>query len=159
MTVNRIGGLQSSLLSELTQILPRPAGGSLYENDLLSIKTHQPEDLAEVRIEKVLDMTGLIVGGSRTGENDQMPPLKMTDTGLILVTEIDPGLDNRVYELLEWVGHTVVPHWGGCNLTELLHKEDNPITYQDNVHFIHFLSCSHDWCKSVENQNHENNMI
>ena len=113
MTVNRIGGLQSSLLSELTQILPRPAGGSLYENDLLSVKTHQPEDLAEVRIEKILDMTGLIVGGSRTGEDDQVSPLEVTDAGLILVTEVDAGLDDRVYKLLQWIGHTVVPHRAG----------------------------------------------
>ena len=100
MTVNRIGGLQSSLLSELTQILTRPAGGSLNENDLLSVKTHQPEDLTEVRIEKILDMTGLIVGGSRTGEDDQVTPLEVTDAGLILVTEIDAWLDDRVYKLL-----------------------------------------------------------
>ena len=113
MMVNPIGGLQSSLLSELTQILPSLAGGSFYENNLLSIKTHQPEDLAEVRIEKVLDMTGLIVGGSRTGHDNKVSALQMLDTRLIFVTEIDAGLDDRVYKLLQWIGHTVVPHWAG----------------------------------------------
>ena len=113
MIVNRIGGLQSSLLSELTQILPRLAGCPLNENNLLSIKPHQPEDLTEVRVEKVLDMTSLIVGCPRTGDNNQVPPLKMTDTGLILVTEIDAGLNDRVYKLFEWIWHTVVPHRAG----------------------------------------------
>ena len=113
MIANPIGGLQSSLLSELTQILPSLAGGSFNENNLLSIKTHQPEDLAEVRIEKVLDMTRLIVGGSRTGDDYQVSPLKMLDACLILVTEIDAGLDDCVYKLLQWIGHTVVPHRAG----------------------------------------------
>lgn len=75
-------------------------------------------------------MTGLIVGGSRTGENDQMPPLKMTDAGLILVTEIDAGLDDRVYELLEWVRHTVVPHGAGDH---------------DDIHRVDVICCSRYW--------------
>ena len=113
MIVNCISGLHSSFISKLTQILPRSAGGSFYEDHLLPIKTHQPEDLTEVRVEIVLDMTGLVVGGSRTGEDNQVSSLEVTDAGLILVTEIDAGLDDRVYKLLQWIGHTVVPHRAG----------------------------------------------
>ena len=134
MTINRIGGLQSSLLSELTQILSILAGGSLYENNLLSIKTHQPEDLAEVGIEEVLNMTGRTVDGSRTGDYNQVSALKMPDTCLILVTEVDAGLDDRVYKLLEWIRHTVVPHWRGNN---------------QNINCVDIICCSVNWVKQI----------
>ena len=130
MIVNRISGRDSSLLSELTQILPRLAGGSFYENNLLSIETHQPEDLTEVGIEEVLNMTGRTVDGSRTGDYNQVSALKMPDTCLILVTEVDAGLDDRVYKLLQWVRHTVVPHRTGN---------------QDEIHRVDVIGCSRYW--------------